>query len=129
MIVKQFRLSQPEKDRLIRVKARTGISNWNGLCRWALCWSLGDPSIPSGTNVPSDSNVEMTWQTFGGDNHEIYDSLIRQRCMEDGLDTDPETLVRYFRSHLSRGINHLSSKGLIRSSQDLIALINAAEMR
>ena len=46
MIVKHFKLSQPEKDRLIRIKAKTGIQNWNVLCRWALCWSLSEPSIP-----------------------------------------------------------------------------------
>ena len=48
MIVKHFKLSQPEKDRLIRIKAKTGIQNWNVLCRWALCWSLAEPSIPGG---------------------------------------------------------------------------------
>ena len=39
MIVKHFKLSQPEKDRLIRIKAKTGIQNWNVLCRWALSWT------------------------------------------------------------------------------------------
>ena len=33
MIIKHFKLSQPEKERLIRMKARTGIQNWNILCR------------------------------------------------------------------------------------------------
>ena len=50
MIVKHFKLSQPEKDRLIRIKAKTGIQNWNVLCRWALCWSLAEPSIPGGVD-------------------------------------------------------------------------------
>ena len=58
MIVKHFKLSQPEKDRLIRIKAKTGIQNWNVLCRWALCWSLAEPSIPGGVDPLSDSNVE-----------------------------------------------------------------------
>lgn len=61
MIVKHFKLSQPEKDRLIRIKAKTGIQNWNVLCRWALCWSLAEPSIPGGVDPLSDSNVEMDW--------------------------------------------------------------------
>ena len=34
MIVKHFKLSQPEKDRLVRIKARTGIQNWNILLKW-----------------------------------------------------------------------------------------------
>ena len=67
MIVKHFKLSQPEKDRLIRIKAKTGIQNWNVLCRWALCWSLAEPSIPGGIDPLSDSNVEMDWSTFAGE--------------------------------------------------------------
>ena len=36
MIVKHFKLSQPEKDRLIRIKAKTGIQNWN-VCAAGRC--------------------------------------------------------------------------------------------
>lgn len=76
MIVKHFKLSQPEKDRLIRIKAKTGIQNWNVLCRWALCWSLAEPSIPGGVDPLSDSNVEMDWSTFAGEYSEIYEAII-----------------------------------------------------
>jgi DNA sulfur modification protein DndE len=100
MIVKQFKLSLPEKDKLIRIKSRTGIQNWNVICRWALCWSLNEESIPGGVDPASDSNVEMTWLTFAGEYHEIFEALIRQRCINDGLGTDQETLVKYFRLHL-----------------------------
>ena len=58
MIIKHFKLSQPEKERLIRIKTKTGIQNWNILCRWALCWSLAEPSVPGGVDPQSDSNVE-----------------------------------------------------------------------
>ncbi len=34
MFLKQFKISQQEKEKLIRVKSRTGIQNWNVLCRW-----------------------------------------------------------------------------------------------
>lgn len=85
MIVKQFKLSQPEKERLIRVKSRTGIQNWNILCRWALCWSLAEPTVPGGVDPLSDSNVEMDWPTFAGEYSEIYEAIIRQRCINDGL--------------------------------------------
>ena len=81
MIVKHFKLSQPEKDRLIRIKAKTGIQNWNVLCRWALCWSLAESSIPGGIDPLSDSNVEMDWSTFAGEYSEIYEAIIRQRCV------------------------------------------------
>lgn len=120
MIVKQFKLSAPEKDKLIRIKARTGLSNWNVLCRWALCWSLAEPSVPSGLDPLSDSNVEMDWSTFAGEYAELYEAIIRQRCRDDGLGEEQETLARYFRLHLERGINHYSLRGELRSCQDLL---------
>ena len=121
MIVKHFKLSQPEKERLIRMKARTGAQNWNVLCRWALCWSLSEPSVPGGLDPASDSNVEMDWSTFAGEYSELYEALIRQRCENDGLGQDEKTLARYFRLHLSRGINHYSSRDVLKSAQDLLA--------
>lgn len=123
MIVKQFKLSLPEKDKLIRIKSRTGIQNWNVICRWALCWSLNEESIPGGVDPASDSNVEMTWLTFAGEYHEVFEALIRQRCINDGLGTDQQTLVKYFRLHLCRGINHFSTRDVLKSCQDLICSI------
>ena len=120
MICKQFKLSQPEKDKLVRIKSRTGIQNWNILCRWALCWSLNEPAIPGGIDPLSDSNVEMSWLTFAGEDHEIYEAVIRQRCINDGLGDDAETLLKYFRLHLNRGINHFSSRDVLKSIQDLL---------
>lgn len=45
MIIKQIKLSNQSKDRLSRLKGKTGIKNWNVLCRWALCYSLGENTI------------------------------------------------------------------------------------
>ena len=120
MIVKNFKLSQPEKERLIRIKSKTGIQNWNILCRWALCWSLSEPSIPGGVDPLSDSNVEMDWSTFAGEYSEIYESIIRQRCLNDGLGSDAKILAKYFRLHLNRGINHFSTKDFLKSNSDLL---------
>ena len=120
MIVKHFKLSKPEKERLIRIKTRTGIQNWNIPCRWALCWSLAEPTIPGGVDPLSDSNVEMDWTTFAGEYAEIYEAIIRQRCINDGLGEDEKTLIKYFRLHLSRGINHYSSRDVLKSCSDLL---------
>ena len=123
MIIKQFKLSQPEKDKMIRIKSRTGIQNWNVICRWALCWSLNEPSIPGGIDPLSDSNVEMTWLTFAGEHHEIYEAILKQRCLNDGLGDSQEVVAKYFRLHLNRGINHFSSREVLKSCQDLIAYL------
>ena len=122
MIIKQITLPNQSKDKLSRLKGRTGIQQWNILCRWALCFSLSEKTIPSDFELPADSNVEMSWHTFAGDNHEIYDTLIRSRCIEDGLPTDEETLAKYFKLHLNRGIAYLSGTNVIKSIDDLVNL-------
>lgn len=121
MVIKHFKLSQPEKERLIRIKAKIGIQNWNILCRWALCWSLAEPTIPGGVEPQSDSNVEMDWSTFAGDYAEIYEAIIRQRCLNDGLGDAPDTVAKYFRLHLCRGINHYSARDTLKNCADLLA--------
>ena len=80
MSIKQIRLSIQAKEQLIRLKTRTGVPHWNVLCRWAFCLSLKQASPPAPLDIPADSNVEMTWQVFGGDAHEIYLALLRERC-------------------------------------------------
>ena len=67
MIVKQIKLSNAAKDKLARLKGKTGIQNWNVLCRWALCYSLKEGTIPTDIEIASDSNVEMSWLTFAGE--------------------------------------------------------------
>lgn len=123
MITKQVRLSTQAKDQLSRLKGKTGIYNWNVLCRWAVCLSLAEPSRPHLEDIPADSNVEMTWHVFGGEYHELYSALIVQRCIEDGLPTDQETLQNQFRLHLHRGISYLASTNFIKSIDDLIDLV------
>ena len=92
MICKQFKLSQPEKEKLIRIKSRTGIHNWNILCRWALCYSLSEKTIPTDVPLVADSNLEMSWFTFGGEYSDIFDVLMKAWCIQMGLPTDDETM-------------------------------------
>src|SRR6202790_5613644 len=119
MSIRQFRLSGQAREQLIRLKTRTGITQWNILCRWAFCLSLRQPSPPTPIDIPADSNVEMTWQVFGGEAQELYLALLRERCDRDGLDTSEESLLRQFRLHLHRGISHLATPHTIRSIADL----------
>jgi DNA sulfur modification protein DndE len=57
MSIKQVRLSAQAREQLIRLKTKTGIGQWNILCRWALCVSLRQPTPPTPIDVPADSNV------------------------------------------------------------------------
>ena len=120
MIVKQITLPNQSKDKLSRLKGRTGIQNWNVLCRWALCFSLSEKTIPADNELPADSNVEMSWHTFTGENNEIYAALIKARCKADELPLDEETLAKYFRLHLNRGIAYMAATNVIKSIDDLM---------
>ena len=122
MSVKQIRLSSAAKEQLIRLKTRTGIPQWNILCRWAFCLSLCEPTPPTPVEIPADSNVEMTWAVFVGECHEVYLPLLKERCARDGLDTSSETLNRQLRLHLHRGIGYLATPNRVRSIGDLVAL-------
>lgn len=122
MIVKQVRLSQQAKDQLSRLKGKTGIKNWNILCRWALCYSLAEMTLPTDIPIVSDSNLEMSWYTFGGDYYEIYEALVKAWCIRMGLDVDNETVAKYFRLNLERGIAHLCGTGFIKNIDDFLHL-------
>jgi DNA sulfur modification protein DndE len=120
MSLKQIHLSMQAKDQLIRLKTKTGIGQWNILCRWALCLSLKQPTPPSPVEIPADSNVEMSWAVFGGEAAELYLALIKERCQRDGLGTAEEVLARQFRLHLHRGIGYLAAPQIVRSIADLV---------
>ena len=122
MNIKQIRLSAQGKEQLIRLKTKTGISQWNIVCRWAFCLSLREPTPPSPIDVPADSNVEMTWPVFAGEHHELYLALLKERLVRDGIELSEKELNRQFRLHLHRGIAYLASPSAIRSIADLIRL-------
>lgn len=122
MFIKQIKLPTQSKDRLSRLKGKTGIQNWNVLCRWALCFSLSESTVPTDFELPADSNLEMSWLTFAGENHEIYEALVRAWCIQNDLSTDDETLSKYFKLHLNRGISYLAGTGVIKSVDDLVCL-------
>jgi DNA sulfur modification protein DndE len=129
MSLKQIRLSAQAKEQLIRLKTKTGIGQWNILCRWAFCLSLRQPAPPAPVEVPADSNVEMTWQVFGGDAQELYLALLKERCARDGLWTSEEVLARWFRLHLHRGIAYLATPNTLRTIADLVRLAVEADSR
>ncbi len=122
MSIKQIRLSAQAREQLIRLKTRTGITQWNILCRWAFCLSLQQATPPTPIEIPADSNVEMEWQVFGGEAHELYMALLKERCVMDGLGTSEEVLARQFRLHLHRGIGYLAAPQKIGSISDLVKL-------
>lgn len=122
MIVKQIRLSNRSKDKLSRLKAKTGIKNWNILSRWALCYSLSEGTIPTDIDIEMDSNIEMDWHTFGGEYSDVFELAIIQWCVENNIEPTNTNVARYFKLHLERGIGYLSGTNFIKEIDDLLEL-------
>src|SRR3954469_3250895 len=76
------RIGSDVREQLITMKRRTGVMNWNVLCRWALCRSLAESTPPLTTALSGDAAVEMTWKTFAGAAGDIYWWVLKQRTKE-----------------------------------------------
>lgn len=123
-IVKTVKLSSKALDQLNQLKRKTKIKQWNILCRWALCRSLAESSIPSPVPIKTDSKVEIAWHVFGGAMADILAIAIKQRCYQDGLGTEPNILKQQFELHLHRGIGYLAGDTSINSIEDFLNVVS-----
>ena len=121
-MIETVRVSEKAKIQLITLKRRTGIQNWNVLCRWAFCLSLSEKSEPPDEDIPADSSIEMTWKTFAGGYEEVYLSLLKIRANKAGITLEREELIRYFRLHLHRGVSYLAGNPKLLKIEDMIRL-------
>lgn len=120
--IERVRISQTAEDQLIKLKRSTKIKHWNILCRWAFCRSLAEPSIPSPVPIKTDSKVEIAWNVFGGEIADILLISLKQRCYQDGLGIDNDTLKQQFTLHLHRGIGYLAGDTKIKQIEDLVSM-------
>ena len=120
-MIETVRISEAARDQLITLKRYTGIKNWNTLCRWSFCASLGEESPPPVHPIVTDSSVEMTWRVFGGADADLYWALLKQCCRRDGLGSDDEALATQFKLHLHRGIGYLMGDRALRSIGALLS--------
>jgi DNA sulfur modification protein DndE len=119
MTIEHVRVSDRARDQLITLKRRTGIMQWNVLCRWAFCVSLAEPTPPPRT--AGESTIElMNWKTFGGPYADLYLALLKQRCTADGVEMNEENLGLEFRHHLHRGIGYLFGDRNFKDIRDLV---------
>jgi DNA sulfur modification protein DndE len=121
MTLDTVRISQRGKDQLIRLKRITGIGNWNILCRWALATSLADPTVPLVRDIRTDSNIEMTWRTFGGPWADVYYAHVVLRAHEEAGSVSIDDIEQTFLAHLHRGIGYLAGSPDLRGIADLVA--------
>ena len=121
-MIETVKVSEKAKAQLISLKRKTGIQNWNVLCRWALCLSLGEKSVPPDENIAADSSIEMTWKTFSGGKDELYWGLFVTRAKRDKIPLERDALTKYFRLHLHRGISYLNGSAAVKGVDDLLRL-------
>ena len=109
--VETLRISQQGRDQLIKLKRATGIEHWNTMCRWALCVSLREPTVPvRSISANGEGGVEISWRVFAGDLSEVLTALIYSRAIKDSVDVDDSSaLGAYFRDHVHRGLGYLAS--------------------
>lgn len=120
MSIKALRFSQTARDQMARLKRHTGIEHMNVLARWALCTSLAETIPPPASKIPADSNLEMSWEVFGGRYAEVLLALVKQRCVEDGLSDDDDVVAQQLRLHVHRGLAYLAGNRRLRSIADLV---------
>jgi DNA sulfur modification protein DndE len=81
------------------------------------------PCKPSPITILQNSNLEITWYEFSGQFSDVLLLALKQRCYNDGLSTDKETLAIQFHLHLHRGIRYLAGDPNIKKIKDLIKLV------
>jgi len=144
MSIDSVKISHDDRNRLSTLKRRTGVGNWNILCRWAFCTSIAieeqprnlekkepdsqelsqaDESTPQETeDAPSGKTIIdlMTWATFGGDQADVYLALLKTRCIQDNITPTDENLALQLKLHLHRGIGYLvGGKDKVQTLADL----------
>ena len=114
-----LRTSSNVKSSLTRIKTITGISNWNIICRWALCLSLKQTSLPREVEEKLDG-VEIDFDTLVGKNKSIYTQLLINNLVTHKVALDKKNLTKYLYAHVNRGVNIIYTNKL----KDILGLFN-----
>jgi len=120
MKLNRLRISEEVSSKLSMLKGRTGLTP-NILCRIGFCLSLNDPTVPNFDDYPSDTEKEIDRHTLTGPWDRLFVALIKERCYQDKLPLDNETLAKHFRAHVNRGVLLLFKR--VRSLSDLAQLM------
>ena len=103
MKLNRLRISEEVSGKLSMLKRRTGLTP-NILCRIGFCLSLNDPTITGSDDYPSDTEKEIDRHTLTGPWDRLFVALIQERCYQDRLPLDDETLAEQFQAHVNRGV-------------------------
>jgi DNA sulfur modification protein DndE len=116
----KLKISSELTQKLRTLKARTGLTP-NILCRIGFCLSLHEPGLPDTKKQPEDG-MEFNRYTLTGQYDTLFLSLLKERCLEDGISLDDDNLLVYFLAHLNRGVYLIYNR--IRGLADFKKLIS-----
>jgi DNA sulfur modification protein DndE len=123
--VETVRISKQGREILLRIKRRTGLERWNDICRAAMCRSLNNDSKPPIPKKLWDTAIEIDWKTFAGGMSDDLIAVLKMRAITDDFDhSDENSMARYFRAHIERGISSLQN---VKSLSMYIELISKPE--
>lgn len=109
-MIDRVRLSAGARNQLIALKRKTGLEYNNSICRYALCLSLENESLPPQEIFSFNGGLEIDWRTFTGGNEDLYWNLVAIRVARDGKVPDDEGVRGCLTAHLHRGLSFLAAK-------------------
>jgi len=116
--VDTIRLSQADRERLIRIKRLTGMESWNVLCRWALLLGLNARKGELDELEEGRGALEIKWDTFAGAHSRILTQLI-EWCYHTRQGPKKRTLSQFVHGRLAHGILILSKPGAVQNAASL----------
>ncbi|HBP5283224.1 MULTISPECIES: DNA sulfur modification protein DndE [Pseudomonas] len=108
-MIDRIRLTASAKNQLSTLKRKTGIEHYNSICRYALCLSLAEASMPPDEDLSYSGGIEIDWRTLTGGHEDLYLNLLLLRVQQDGEPTTPENIKKLCTHHLHRGLSYLIS--------------------
>lgn len=109
-LIDVVRLSQSDKDSLIKIKRKTGVDSWNVLCRWSLTIALAQSNAVYTKTLEKRDSIEIKWDTFAGKYEPFYLGLLQICYLKYTRRHSELSPNEFFHSALSKGISILFRK-------------------
>ena len=115
-----IKIDENGKNIMVNIKKKTGIDNWNVLCRYALLLSLKNRSLIYQFEKEQASSIIMEWKTFSGKYNSILEAIVKFKFSEEMRNKAEhlqETHEKYVNAHINRGIK------IMRKTRDIKEII------
>jgi DNA sulfur modification protein DndE len=116
-MIESIRLTETDKELLVRIKRKTGIESWNILCRWSYLIGLSHDQINISNSHEKRDAIEIKWETFAGRQSSYYEAITKLKYTSYLKNNNEGTIFEFFHTKLSFGIRILSKSA---SEEDLL---------